>query len=91
MPGPIRFGVSIVLTIGRIGLAVNKSEWAGARMNNIMRVPVTAGVFAAMAVLLSGCIAYDAASTVVGAGTSVIGAAGDVVTSPFDSSDSDKK
>ena len=67
-------------------------------MDFIMRVPVTAAVFAAMAVLLSGCIAYDAASTVVsagsavvGAGASVVGAAGDVVTSPFDSDEPKKK
>ena len=56
-----------------------------------MRAPVTAAVFAGMAVLLSGCLAYDAASTVVDAGTSVVGAAGDVVTSPFDSDSSDKQ
>ncbi len=31
-------------------------------MDSIMRVPVTAAVFAAMAVLLSGCMAYNAAS-----------------------------
>jgi hypothetical protein len=60
-------------------------------MNSFIRVPVTAAVFAAMTVLMSGCIAYDAASTVAGAGTSVVGAAGDVVTSPFDHDDSDKK
>lgn len=54
-------------------------------MDSIIRVPVTAAVFAAMTVLLTGCIAYDAASTVVGAGVSVVGTAGDVVTSPFDS------
>ena len=67
-------------------------------MDSIMRVPVTAAVFAAMAVLLSGCIAYDAASTVVSAGSSVVGAGasvaggvGDVVASPFDSDDSKHK
>jgi archaellin len=67
-------------------------------MNSFTRVPVTAAVFAGLAILLSGCIAYDAASTVVsagssvvGAGVSVVGAAGDVVTSPFDSDDSKKK
>jgi hypothetical protein len=61
------------------------------------RLPATIIVFAAASVLLSGCLAYDAASTVVGAaGTvvgaagSVVGAAGDVVTSPFDKDDSDK-
>jgi len=55
-----------------------------------MRAPVTAAVFAAATLLLSGCIAYDAASTVVGAGTAVVGAAGDVVTSPFDHDSSGK-
>jgi hypothetical protein len=67
-------------------------------MDSIMRVPVTAAVFAAMAFLLSGCIAYDAASavvdaggSVVGAGASVVGGVGDVVTSPFDSDTPKKK
>jgi hypothetical protein len=67
-------------------------------MDSIMRVPVTAAVFAAMAVLLSGCIAYDAASTVVSAGSTVVhagasvaGGVGDVVTSPFDSDDEKSK
>jgi hypothetical protein len=67
-------------------------------MNRFTRIPVTAGVFALLAVLLSGCLAYDAASTVVdagsavvGAGVSVAGAAGDVVTSPFDKDDNKDK
>ena len=64
-------------------------------MNSFTRLPVTAAVFAGMAVLLSGCIAYDAASTVVDAGATVVGTtvdvAGDIVTLPFDSSNSDKK
>ncbi len=67
-------------------------------MDTFTRIPVTVAVFAAMAVLLSGCIAYDAASTVVSAGSSVVGVGasavgtvGDVVTSPFDGSDSVKK
>jgi hypothetical protein len=51
--------------------------------------PVTASVFAALAMLLSGCIAYDAASTVVDTGASVISTTGDIVTSPFDASDDD--
>ncbi len=42
-------------------------------MNNRIRVPVTAVAFSAVALLLSGCIAYDAASTVVGAGSTVVG------------------
>ena len=64
-------------------------------MDSFTRAPVTAAVFASLAVLLTGCIAYDAASTVVSAGSSVVGAgasavgtAGDIVTSPFDSDDS---
>ncbi|HMH64765.1 MAG TPA: hypothetical protein VK515_04225 [Rhizomicrobium sp.] len=67
-------------------------------MESFTRVPVTAAVFAGMAFLLSGCIAYDAASAVVGAGgavvgagASAVGAAGDIVTSPFDGDDSKKK
>jgi hypothetical protein len=67
-------------------------------MTNFARIPVTIAVFAVLAVVLSGCIAYDAASTVVDAGGAVVGAAGsvagaatDVVTSPFDRDDSDKK
>ena len=61
-------------------------------MDNEIRVPVTAAVFAAMAVLLSGCMAYDAVSTVASVGGSVvrtgvsaISTTGDIVTSPFDS------
>ena len=61
-------------------------------MDNEIRVPVTAAVFAAMAVLLSGCMAYDAVSTVasvggsvVRSGASVVSTTGDIVTSPFDS------
>ena len=33
-------------------------------MDSEIPVPVTAAVFAALAVLLSGCMAYDAVSTV---------------------------
>lgn len=61
-------------------------------MDNEIRVPVTAAVFAAMAVLLSGCMAYDAVSTVasvsgsvVRTGVSAVSTTGDIVTSPFDS------
>ena len=64
-------------------------------MESIIRIPVTAAVFAAMAVLLSGCIAYDAASAVVGAGVTVVSTtvdvAGDIVTAPFGSSEPKKK
>ena len=52
--------------------------------------PVTASVFAALTTLLSGCIAYDAASTVVHTGASVISTTGDIVTAPFDGDDDSK-
>lgn len=62
-----------------------------------MRAPVTFAVFVATTLLLSGCLAYDVASTavdaggaVVGAAGSVAGAAGDVVTSPFDKDEPSK-
>ncbi len=61
---------------------------------DVTRVPVTAAVFSALAMLLSGCIAYDAASTVVDAGATVVGTgvsvAGDVAAAPF-GSDAKKK
>lgn len=63
-----------------------------------MRIPVTVAALAATTVLLSGCIAYDAASAVVGAGSTVVrtgasavGTVGDVVTSPFDGDDSERR
>ena len=58
-------------------------------MDSFTRVPVTLAAIAAMTVFLSGCIAVDAATTVVDAGTSVVSTAGGIVTSPFDSDDSD--
>ena len=62
-------------------------------MNSITGAPVTAAVFAGLTILLSGCIAYDAASTVVRRGD--VGGhrhrGCDVVTSPFGSDDSPKK
>jgi hypothetical protein len=64
-------------------------------MVSIIRVPVTAVVFAAVAVILSGCIAYDAASTVVSVGATAVSTtatvAGAVVTAPFESGDSEKE
>lgn len=39
-------------------------------MDCVMRVPVTAAVFAAMAALLSGCMAYNAATIETGDGVS---------------------
>ena len=59
-------------------------------MDSFTRVPVTAAVFAGMAFLLSGCIAYDAASAAVDAGATVVSTASDVVTSPFGSGESEK-
>ena len=43
-----------------------------------------------MTILLYGCMAYDAASTVVGAGTTVVSTTADVVTAPFGSDDSEE-
>jgi hypothetical protein len=60
-------------------------------MHSVTRAPLTAAIFGALTMLLSGCIAYDAASTVVDVSTSVILTTGDIVTSPFDSGDSKKK
>ena len=64
-------------------------------MNSFTRLAVTAAVFAGMAILLSGCIAYDAASTVVDVGATVVGTtvdvAGDIVTAPFDRDEPKKK
>jgi len=59
-------------------------------METVTSAPVTATVFAAMTILLCGCMAYDAASTVVGAGTTVVSTTADVVTAPFSSTDSEK-
>ena len=73
-------------------------EWDYFDMDSETRVPVTAMVFSAAAILLSGCIAYDAASTVVGAGTTVAGAGisvvsgtGSLVLSPLQSSEDEDR
>ena len=67
-------------------------------MTNATSAPVTATVFAAMTILLCGCMAYDAASTVVDAGATVVGAGAsvvsttaDVVTAPFGSKSDEKR
>jgi hypothetical protein len=60
-------------------------------MSSVTSVPVTAAVFAALTILLSGCIAYDAAGTAVGVGTSVVSTTADIATAPFDGGDSRKK
>jgi len=58
-------------------------------MYSITGAPVTAAVFAALTIFLSGCIAYDTVRA--GAGTSVVSTAGYIVTSPFGGDDSGKK
>jgi hypothetical protein len=58
-------------------------------MDSFTRAPVTLAAIAAMTAVLSGCIAIDAASGVADAGASVVTTTGDIVTSPFDSDDSD--
>lgn len=60
-------------------------------MASFTRIPVTLAVFAAMTMLLSGCIAFDAASSAIDAATSVVSATGEIVTSPFDGSNFDGK
>lgn len=64
-------------------------------MVSIIRVPVTAAIFAAMSAMLPGCIAYDAASTVVSVGASAVSTtatvAGAVVTAPFEGGGSEKE
>ncbi|HVW75055.1 MAG TPA: hypothetical protein VHC39_15570 [Rhizomicrobium sp.] len=60
-------------------------------MESFTRVPVTLAAIVAMTVVLSGCIAVDAAGDVVDAGAGVVTTAGDIVTSPFDGDDASKK
>jgi hypothetical protein len=60
-------------------------------MKNATSAPVTAAVFAAMTILLYGCMAYDAASTVAGVGATVVSTTADVVTAPFGSGDSEDR
>ncbi|MEO8300732.1 MAG: hypothetical protein ABI608_02995 [Rhizomicrobium sp.] len=64
-------------------------------MHKVTSAPVTATVFAAMTILLYGCMAYSAASTVVDVGATAArttaSVAGDIVTAPFDGGDSAKK
>lgn len=51
-------------------------------MDCVMRVPVTAAVFAAMAVLLSGCMAYNAAMVETGDGVSATASVSSAVMHP---------
>ena len=60
-------------------------------MHSVTSTPVTVAVFAAMTILLYGCMAYDAASTVVGAGTTVVSTSVDVATAPFGSDEPEDK
>ena len=71
-------------------------------MTSFEQVPVTAAVFSVVTILLSGCIAYDATRTVVGAGTTVgttvvgtgislVSSTGTLVLSPLEQSDSKSK
>jgi hypothetical protein len=59
----------------------------GPELKNMIRISFAAAMFAGLAVSLSGCVVYHAASTVVDAGATVV----DAVTAPFGSSDSDSK
>jgi len=58
-------------------------------MENVTSAPVTAAVFAAMTILLYGCMAYDAAR--VSAGTTVVSTTADVVTAPVGGGQSSDK
>jgi len=53
----------------------------------MLRTSVTILLFAGLSVFLSGCLAYDAAATVVGAGASAVGTVGEVAASPFEGGD----
>lgn len=58
-----------------------------------MRILLVVGSIAMLTTALSGCAVMHAGSAVVGAGVSVVGTAadiaGDVISAPFGSSDSD--
>jgi hypothetical protein len=60
-------------------------------MKTVTSAPLTATVFAAMTILLYGCMAYDAASAGAGVGTTVIFTTADFVTAPFGRGDTEKK
>jgi len=49
-------------------------------MHSVTSVPVTAAVFAALSLLLSGCIAYDALGRMTATATILVQAQGDLVT-----------
>ena len=60
-------------------------------MYKVKSAPVTATVFAAMTILLYGCMAYHAASTVVDAGATVVSTSTDVIKAPFGSDEPEDK
>ena len=60
-------------------------------MHSITGAPFTAAVLSTLTMLVSGCVAYDAARTVAGTGVAVISATGDIVTVPFEGDGSEKK
>jgi hypothetical protein len=66
-----------------------------ASKGNFMRAVFTLAAVAALGLSLAGCAVAEAGIDVVSAGADVVGTAaditGDVVTSPFDSDDSDNK
>ena len=71
-------------------------EWEYFDMQSSIRIPVTAAIFSAATILLSGCLAYDAARTTVDAGSAVVGigvgvisTTADVATAPFGHGDRD--
>ena len=47
-------------------------------MHSVASVPVTAAVFAALSLLLSGCIAYDALAQMTDTATILVSAQGDL-------------
>ena len=70
----------------------------GPRLKNVIRISRNMALLAGLALSLSGCMVYHAASTVVDAGATVVGAGAsvvsttaDVVTAPFGGDESDKK
>jgi hypothetical protein len=90
--------VSDLLTIGRLTSRPVNHQSGFRAMESFTHVPVTLAAIATMTLVLSGCIAVDAASTVAGTavdvGTTAVSTASDVVTAPFggsDDSDSAKK
>jgi len=51
-------------------------------MKNVTSAPVTAAVFAAMTILLYGCMVYDSAGPVAGTGPMLFSTTADAVAAP---------